>query len=97
MADSLEIEAATAEVKLNGQTYNLRWPGDQSLIDAMLDAGIDAPFACKAGKCASCACQLVSGEAAMDHNEILTEDDIAEGYILGCQARPLSAEIKVEF
>lgn len=97
MIDSLEIETAILEVEINGQTHNIRWPRDQTLTDAMLAAGVDAPFSCKAGKCATCACQLVSGEVAMDYNEILTEEDIAEGYILSCQATPVTQEVKVEF
>lgn len=97
MTDNLEIEISTLEVQINGQTHNIRWPRDQTLTDAMLEAGINAPFSCKAGKCATYACQVVSGEVAMDYNEILTEEDVTEGYILSCQAKPISQMINVEF
>lgn len=97
MTNSLEVEAAILEVQINGQNHNIRWPRELSLVDAMLEAGLDAPFACKSGKCAACACQLVSGEVEMEYNEILTDDDVAEGLILGCQSRPATREVKIEF
>ncbi len=97
MTNSIELEAAVLEVNLNGRSHTIRWPREQSLIDAMIEEGIDVPFSCKVGKCAACACQVVLGEVVMDYNEILTEEDLAEGYILGCQARPLTHAIKVEF
>lgn len=97
MTGGLEVEAAVLEVRLNGQTHSLRWPRELSLVDAMLQAGLNAPFSCKAGLCSACACHLISGEVTMDHNAILTEEDIADGFILGCQARPITQEVKVEF
>src|SRR5262249_16343713 len=76
-----DLAAAVLEVRLNGQTHSLRWPRGQSLVDALLEAGLNPPFSCKSGLCAACACRVISGEVAMDHNEILTEEDLADGFI----------------
>jgi 3-ketosteroid 9alpha-monooxygenase subunit B len=47
--------------------------------------------------CGACACQLVSGEVAMAHNEVLEAADLADGYILACQAVPLTPEVRVTY
>ncbi len=91
------VEAATAEVDLNGEVHRLRWPRDKSLVDTMLDARIDVPHSCREGHCGSCVATLVSGEVHMASCEILGPEDRAEGLILGCQARPVSDDVHVEF
>lgn len=88
---------AALEVHLDGQLHRLRWPRDRSLVDTMLDAGVDAPHSCREGHCGSCVATLVSGEVAMESQEILAPEDLAEGLILGCQARPVTDELQVEF
>jgi 3-ketosteroid 9alpha-monooxygenase subunit B len=59
--------------------------------------GLDVPYSCRAGECGSCSCVLVEGEVTMANNEVLDADDLAAGFILGCQARPRSMELKIEF
>ncbi len=88
---------AAVEVHLDGQLHRLCWPRDRTLVDTMLDAGIDAPHSCREGHCGSCVATLVSGDVAMESQEILAPEDLTEGLILGCQARPVSDEIEVEF
>lgn len=88
---------AAVEVNLDGQLHRLSWPRDRSLVDTMLDAGVDAPHSCREGHCGSCVATLVSGEVAMEPQEILAPEDLAEGLILGCQARPVTDELQVEF
>ncbi|GAC56483.1 3-ketosteroid-9-alpha-hydroxylase reductase subunit [Gordonia hirsuta DSM 44140 = NBRC 16056] len=95
-----EEEAATAaevEVELDGQTHVLLWPRSRDLVDVMLAAGLDAPYSCREGDCGSCACTLTEGTVEMANTGALDEDDIADGYILGCQAKPTSDTLKVEF
>lgn len=91
------VSDAAVEVHLDGQSHQLSWPRDRSLVDAMLDAGIDAPHSCREGRCGSCVATLVSGEVSMESQEILAPDDLAEGLILGCQARPVTDELRIEF
>lgn len=90
-------EAATVDVELDGETHTLRWPRKRTLIDVMLEAGLDAPYSCQEGECGSCACTLVEGTVDMDNPGALDPDDIADGYILGCQAHPTSDALKIEF
>jgi 3-ketosteroid 9alpha-monooxygenase subunit B len=89
--------AGEVVVELDGQTHQLRWPEGTLLLDVLLDAGLDAPYSCREGNCSACACILKAGEIAMDHNEVLEEEDLAEGFILGCQARAVSDRVEVTY
>lgn len=89
--------AATVEVELDGETHTLTWPRERTLVDIMLDKGLDVPYSCQEGQCASCACTLLEGEVTMDNPEILDPVDVANGYILGCQAHPTTDRLRIEF
>jgi 3-ketosteroid 9alpha-monooxygenase subunit B len=90
-------KAATIEVELDGQKHTLPWPEGRRLLDVLLDAGLDAPFSCREGRCSACACVKVDGEVSMVHNEVLDDTDIAEGYILACQSLPVSDKIVISY
>lgn len=90
-------DAAHVEVELDGETHELAWPRSRTLIDIMLAAGLDAPYSCLEGECGSCACTLTEGTVDMENAGALDPDDIADGYILGCQSRPTSDKLKIEF
>ncbi len=68
----------------------------QTLLEAALKQGIDAPYSCQGGICSSCLARVTSGTAVMKKNSILTDGEIAEGLILTCQAHPTSPEIYVD-
>ncbi len=70
---------------------------DSSILDAALEAGVDLPFACKGGVCCTCRCRLVEGRVAMAANYALEEQELAQGYILACQARPLTDRVTVDY
>jgi ferredoxin len=90
-------ETAHVEVHLDGRRRRLRWPRSQTLVDMLLDAGIDVPHSCREGHCGSCVATLVEGEVDMAARDILEPDDLRDGLILACQARPLSADLRIEF
>lgn len=92
-----QAAAAVVEVELDGETHELTWPRSRSLIDIMLDAGLDAPYSCQEGECGSCACTLTEGSVEMDNDGALDPEDIEDGYILGCQAHPTSDRLRIEF
>jgi ferredoxin len=84
-------------VDLDGRRHRLRWPRGQTLIDMLLDAGIDAPHSCREGRCGSCVATVVAGEVDMAAGDILEPDDLRDGLILACQARPVSADLHIAF
>lgn len=89
--------AATLSVTLDGATTTLPWPAGTRMLDVLIDAGLDAPYSCRQGICGACACQLTGGEVDMAHNEVLEAEDIADGYILACQAVPLTPEVGITY
>ncbi|MGW0037653.1 2Fe-2S iron-sulfur cluster-binding protein [Gordonia sp. NPDC003376] len=97
VSDAEQADAATVEVELDGETHELSWPRKRTLIDIMLEAGLDAPYSCQEGECGSCACTLTEGSVDMNNAGALDPEDIADGYILGCQAHPTSDRLRIEF
>lgn len=69
----------------------------QTILEAALKQGIDAPYSCQGGICSSCLARVTSGTAEMKKNSILSDGEIAEGLILTCQAHPTSETIVVNY
>ncbi|MGF6883713.1 3-ketosteroid 9alpha-monooxygenase subunit B [Nocardia sp. GAS34] len=90
-------DRSTVVVHLDGATHTLSWPAAASLVDVLLEAGIDAPFSCRSGECGSCTATLTTGTVEMACADALDPDDVADGYILACQAHPTSPYLEVEF
>ena len=67
------------------------------LLDLMLDNGLDAPYSCKQGQCSACTCRLTKGEGDLRHNEVLDDQDLAEGYTLACQSMPISESVAISY
>ncbi|TSD95062.1 ferredoxin--NADP reductase [Skermania sp. ID1734] len=97
LAECDSADAASVDVELDGEVHSLQWPRKQTLVDLMLAKGIDVPYSCQEGECGSCACTVVEGAVDMAPCEILDADDLAAGYILGCQARPATDRLKIRF
>ncbi len=75
-------------------TFELSQDGD-SVLNAALDAGVDAPFSCKGGVCTTCMAKLVEGTVSMDANYALTDKEVNNGMILCCQSHPTSEVLKL--
>lgn len=90
-------DAAHAEVIIDDETHLLAWPATHTLVDVMVLNGIDTPYACREGKCGACTCRLAEGKVDLGRTDALEPEDIADGYILGCQATPAAKTVKVEF
>jgi ring-1,2-phenylacetyl-CoA epoxidase subunit PaaE len=68
-----------------------------SLLDAGLTAGASLPYACKGGVCCTCRCKVLEGEVRMDRNYTLEPQEIQAGFVLSCQAHPVTARVVVSF
>ncbi|MER7823658.1 ferredoxin--NADP reductase [Streptomyces sp. NPDC096097] len=90
--DEPATEPAIAEVQLDGTVHTVPWAAGTPLLDALLAAGLPAPYSCREGACSACCCRIVEGEVEMARSEVLDEADLAEGYILACQALRLGAD-----
>ncbi|MCP5406840.1 MAG: phenylacetate-CoA oxygenase/reductase subunit PaaK [Chromatiaceae bacterium] len=69
----------------------------ENILDAGLHNGLELPYACKAGVCSTCKAKLVKGRVDMDITHGLEPEEVEQGYILTCQAHPLSDEVVVDF
>lgn len=96
-ADSTTRNVSTAEVELDGETRTVRWPTGTPLLDVLLTSGVDAPYSCREGACSACTCRVVAGEVKMLRNDVLDDQDIAEGYVLACQAVPLTDRVGITY
>ena len=85
-------------VKLDGsaQVLEMSYYGN-TILDAVLETGADAPYSCKNGMCSTCRARVTEGQTEMDVNYSLSETEVAKGYILTCQARPTSEKVTVDF
>ncbi|OBF38622.1 3-ketosteroid-9-alpha-hydroxylase [Mycobacterium sp. ACS1612] len=95
--DDSDEGPATAIVTLDGERHEVRWPRNAKLLDVLLDKGLDAPFSCREGHCGACAVLKKSGEVEMEVNDVLEQQDLDEGLILGCQAHPRSDSVEVTY
>ena len=101
---SAEIQQVIAEsgkqqikVILDQKEHLVEVNPNESILDAVLDANVDAPFSCMSGACATCRAKVISGKVIMDDDEVLSEKEISEGYVLTCQAHPVEGEICLNY
>ena len=89
--------AGVLEVELDGERHSLPWPANARMLDVLLDHGLAAPFSCRQGLCGACTCRLEKGDVTMNANDVLDAEDLAEGYILACQALPVSDTVRISY
>jgi ring-1,2-phenylacetyl-CoA epoxidase subunit PaaE len=88
---------ATASLIIDGKRRDVPVAEDESILDAALRAGMDLPFACKGGMCSTCRAKLVEGDARMEVNYSLEPWELKAGFILTCQARPVSDKVVIDY
>jgi ring-1,2-phenylacetyl-CoA epoxidase subunit PaaE len=93
--DAPEHSTLTATLAGRSGSWPLR-PGEK-LLDAVLRARPDAPYACRGGVCGTCRAFLVRGEVRMDRSYALEPDELAAGYVLACQSHPVTEQVELDF
>ena len=85
-------------IREGGKTFDFKLPfGGNNLLDAAIANSADLPFACKGGVCCTCKAKLTEGKVDMLVNYALEQEEVDEGYILTCQAMPVSERVVVDF
>ena len=89
---------ARVTIVVDGMQRTLQVPFDgPALLDAGLAVGAPLPYACKGGVCCTCRARVLEGEVRMDRNFTLEPQEIAQGFVLTCQAHPVSDRVVVSF
>ncbi len=92
VADASELEdGIEGRVTIGGETRGLIIPDRTSLLETALQNNLDAPFACKAGVCSTCKCKVLEGQVEMVANHALEDYEVEAGFVLSCQAYPVTA------
>ena len=91
--------ASTINMKLDGRSFEFSIPfnSDTTILDAAMQQGADVPYACKGGVCCTCKAKLLEGEVKMDVHWGLEQEEIEQGFILTCQAHPITTNVTVDF
>ncbi|HEY6796654.1 MAG TPA: ferredoxin--NADP reductase [Kineosporiaceae bacterium] len=87
----------TVAVTRNGRVHTVPWPPGERLLDVLIAAGLNPPYSCRQGQCGACACRITGGEVELLHNEILEEEDLADQYILACQAVARTSIVEISY
>ncbi|WP_027138137.1 ferredoxin--NADP reductase [Gaetbulibacter saemankumensis] len=90
-------EVTKATIIVDDEETVIEMSPKQTILEAALDEDLDAPYSCQGGICSSCLARIKEGEAIMTQNNILTENEVAEGLILTCQAHPTTPTIVVDY
>ena len=86
------------EATLDGETYVFDdWKPGVTLLEHLESKGIKAPYSCRLGECSACAVQLLEGEVTMRNNDVLEDEDLADGIRLSCQSDAASATVRVSY
>ena len=95
---ALQEEAAgqTISVTLDGRTRKVEFSA-ANILDSAREAGLPAPFACKAGVCATCRAKVTHGKVEMAARYGLTDEEVAAGYVLTCQSVPVGDGVAIDY
>ncbi len=86
------------EVELDGESFTFDdWDPRVKLLDFLESKGVKAPYSCREGECSACAIRVLEGEVRLVHNDVLDDEDLADGIRLGCQSLPVTDTLKVTY
>lgn len=93
---TLSMNAHTVIIK-DGDEYEVDMLPNETILEAAMRKGLDAPFSCQSGTCATCRAKLIDGKVHMKSSFALTKHDLETGFILTCQSRPTTDTLIVDY
>lgn len=91
------VDKAAVTIELDGQVHEITCDGNETLLEAAEKAGLELPYSCQAGMCASCMCEVTEGEVKLLVNDVLDERDLSQSLTLTCQAVPLTDKVRIRY
>lgn len=81
----------------NGDIHQLEVQYPDSILNTALKKGLKMPYSCGSGQCGSCTAKTLSGKVWMAYNEVLTDRELSQGYVLTCLGFPVEGDVELEF
>src|ERR1700761_2761809 len=97
---AIDVAVAATEqvvIELDGRTTAATYRRGDTLLQTARSHALQAPYSCETGSCGTCMARITEGSARMAHNDALEDDEVAEGYVLTCQALPTSASVRLTY
>lgn len=95
--ETVEPEASRVTIELGGRADTVDHHPGTTILQTARQMGMTPPSSCESGTCATCMARLVEGTVAMHANDALTDEEVAEGWVLTCQAVPTTASVRVVY
>lgn len=92
-----KVDGARVIVTLDKQQYEVTVPANQTILEVLLKKGIDAPYSCTSGACATCMAKVIRGSVSMDTCFALDESEVENGYVLTCQSHPTTDVVELTY
>lgn len=92
-----DVNATVKVIQYGIETEFKLETGGLTILEAAIEAGVDAPFSCKGAVCCTCRAKVLEGQVKMNANFALTDAEVEEGFILTCQAHPLTDTVVVDY
>ena len=96
-ADVAVVATEVVVIELDRRTATASYRAGDTLLQTARSAGLQAPYSCETGSCGTCMARIVEGSARMVNNDALEDDEVAEGWVLTCQALPTSPAVRVVY
>src|SRR5215212_9919002 len=96
-ADVAVVATEEVVIELDRRTTAATYRAGDTLLQTARSAGLQAPYSCETGSCATCMARIIEGSARMVNNDALEDDEVADGWVLTCQALPTSRTVRVVY
>ena len=88
---------AEVTIVLDGKEHVIEVKPTEKILDLALKSGIDAPYSCRSAICSTCMAKLEEGEVDIEMNNVLTDEELADGFIVTCQSKPITDKVKISY
>lgn len=95
--ETTDSKTEQVAISLDRRTTTVSYRDGNTLLETARLAGLYAPSSCESGSCGTCMARLTNGSARMINNDALTEEEVAEGWVLTCQSLPTSVSVTVVY
>jgi ferredoxin len=97
MSEDTAVRTEEVVIELERRTTTAAYRTGDTLLQTARIAGLQAPYSCETGSCGTCMALVTEGSARMVNNDALEDDEVAEGWVLTCQALPTSRTVRVVY